>query len=508
VSIRRAQVPFARLPLGARIKLGVVVAVVTINSIGALAAFLLAILVVPLPVVYDVEQAIRNLTLLALLAPAALFFGLATGLRLTHQTLDWLVEGRRPWPDEQRHVLAAPDRVFAFHALFWAVATVIFGAYNAFYDPWLGFVAAATVALSGLTVSSIAYLTTERLTRPLARQALRRGVPERVRVRSVAARTMFAWLLGTGVSLFGIIIIGINTLADSVLVSTHQLAVTVLVLGLVSLLIGGTTMYAAARASADPVRGLRQAFAEVSQGNLGTQVQIYDGTEIGHLQAGFNTMVAGLRERERLRDLFGRHVGGDVVRSALEGTVQLGGETRRVAVLFVDIIGVSELTREHSPAEVVALLNRFLQVVVEVVHEHGGWINKFEDDGVLAIWGAPDAVEDMEAKALAAARMMADRLRREVTELDAGIGVSAGRAVAGNVGAAERYEYTVIGDPVNEAARLTDLAKDKRGRVAVNATLLDAAGDEADHWTERKPVHLRGRGTVTRLATPLHGSGH
>ncbi|MDO7869106.1 adenylate/guanylate cyclase domain-containing protein [Nocardioides jiangxiensis] len=504
MSIRRGQAVWSGLSLDARLKIGVIASVIVINVGGAALAFLLSILVVPLPVVYDSEQAIRNLELLVLLLPAICVYGLAVGLRLVHQTLDWLVEGRRPWPDEQRHVLNAPERVFVHHALFWAMATVVFGVYNAFYDAWLGLVLGGIVALSGLGVASVAYLTTERLARPLARQALRRGVPERVRVRSVAARTMFAWLLGTGAPLFGVVLVGVNTLANNVLVSVHQLAVTMLVLGLLTLAVGGATAYAAARASADPVRGLREAFAEVSRGNLSSQVQIYDGTELGHLQAGFNTMVAGLRERERLRDLFGRHVGPDVARSALEGTVQLGGESRRVAVLFVDIVGVSTFAREHSPGEVVRLLNRFLEVVVEVVHEHGGWINKFEDDGVLAVWGAPTAVPDMEAQALRAARVMADRLRREVTELDAGIGVSAGTAVAGNVGAAERYEYTVIGDPVNEAARLTDLAKERSKRVAVNAALLDAAGDEADHWHERKPVQLRGRGTTTRLATPLH----
>jgi adenylate cyclase len=251
------------------------------------------------------------------------------------------------------------------------------------------------------------------------------------------------------------------------------------------------------------VRSLRESFAAVSHGDFGQTVAVDDATEIGLLQASYNTMVTGLRERERLRDLFGRHVGGEVARTALEGTVQLGGEARRVAILFVDIIGVGEIAHDRAPADVVRLLNRFLEIVVEVVHEHGGWINKFEDDGVLAIWGAPTEVAAMEAQALRAARVMAERLRAEITELDAGIGVSAGTAVAGNVGAAQRYEYTVIGDPVNEAARLTDLAKQRRGRVAANAEMLAVAGDEAQHWRERRPVELRGRGTTTRLATPL-----
>ncbi|HSX68882.1 adenylate/guanylate cyclase domain-containing protein [Nocardioides sp.] len=481
-------------------------AIVAINVLGAGGTFLLTILVVPLPVVYDANQVWRNALLFVLLLPGILLYAAAGARWAITDALAWLSERRRPFPDEQRNLLAIPRRTFLLHALAWALACIIFGGFNAAYDARLGFVVATITALSGLVAASVAYLVTERLLRPVIRNALRRGVPERLSVRTVAARTMFAWLLGTGVPLLGLAIIGVNALLDSVLVSVRQLAVTMFVLGLMTLLIGGATTYLAARATSDPVRTLRASFAAVSHGDFGQTVAVDDATEIGLLQAGYNTMVTGLRERERLRDLFGRHVGGEVARTALEGlegTVQLGGEARRVAILFVDIIGVGEIAHDRAPADVVRLLNRFLEIVVEVVHEHGGWINKFEDDGVLAIWGAPTAVDAMEAQALRAARVMAGRLRSEITELDAGIGVSAGTAVAGNVGAAQRYEYTVIGDPVNEAARLTDLAKHRRGRVAANAEMLAAAGDEADHWRERRAVELRGRGTTTRLATPL-----
>lgn len=499
--------PLASLPPVVQVRIRAALALVAINVLGAGGTFLLTILVVPLPVVYDANQVWRNALLLVLLLPGILLYAAAGSRWALSGALTWLTERRRPFPDEQRNLLAMPRRTFLLHALAWALACAIFGGFNAVYDARLGFVVATITALSGLVAASVAYLVTERLLRPVIRNALRRGVPERLRVRTVAARTMFAWLLGTGVPLLGLAIVGLNTLADSVLVSVHQLAITMFVLGLMTLLIGGATTYLAARATSDPVRSLRASFAAVSHGDFGQTVAVDDATEIGLLQASYNTMVTGLRERERLRDLFGRHVGGEVARTALEGglegTVQLGGEARRVAILFVDIIGVGEIAHDRAPADVVSLLNRFLEIVVEVVHEHGGWINKFEDDGVLAIWGAPTEVDAMEAQALRAARVMAARLRAEIVDLDAGIGVSAGTAVAGNVGAAQRYEYTVIGDPVNEAARLTDLAKQRRGRVAANAEMLAAAGDEAEHWRERRSVELRGRGTMTRLATPL-----
>ena len=112
-------------------------------------------------------------------------------------------------------------------------------------------------------------------------------------------------------------------------------------------------------------------------------------------------------------------------------------------------------------------------------------------------------LEDRDGRGLAAARALAERLRREVPELDAGIGVSGGPAVAGNIGAERRFEYTVIGDPVNEAARLTELAKAVPGRVMANAALLKRASKaEADRWEVGETVTLRGLGRGTLVAVP------
>ena len=278
------------------------------------------------------------------------------------------------------------------------------------------------------------------------------------------------------------------------------------VLGTATLVTGSFTNLLAARASSDPILALRHGVAEVQAGNLDTRVRIYDGTEIGVLQAGFNDMVAGLQEREKIQELFGRHVGDDVARRALQGGVDLGGEVRDVAVLFVDIVGSTTLAEHERPEQVVAVLNRFFEVVIDVVHQYDGWINKFEGDAALAIWGAPVEVKDRDSLVLGAARVMARRLREEVPEVGAGIGVSAGRAVAGNVGAAERYEYTVIGDPVNEAARLTDYAKTVPGNVVANAKLLlGAGGHEVHWWTRLEPVVVRGRTEPTEIAVPRLG---
>lgn len=214
-------------------------------------------------------------------------------------------------------------------------------------------------------------------------------------------------------------------------------------------------------------------------------------------------MVEGLAEREQLRDLFGRHVGEDVARRALADGGALGGELRRVAALFIDLVGSTALTARRPPEEVVALLNRFFAVVVDVVAACGGWVNRFEGDGALCVFGAPTAQPDAATSALAAGRQLRERVRRELPELEVGIGIAAGLALAGNVGAERRLEYTVIGDAVNEAARLCELAKTHPARVLTSVTTLArASADEAARWRLGEETTLRGRTAPTRLASP------
>ncbi|HEX2576275.1 MAG TPA: adenylate/guanylate cyclase domain-containing protein, partial [Aquihabitans sp.] len=162
------------------------------------------------------------------------------------------------------------------------------------------------------------------------------------------------------------------------------------------------------------------------------------------------------------------------------------------------------MASDRPAQEVVALLNRFFGVVVDEVHGHGGWINKFQGDATLAVFGAPSSVDDAPGRALATARAIARRLPLEVPELGAGIGVSWGSAVAGHVGDARRFEFTVIGDPVNEAARLTELAKAHDPMVLASAEAVEAAGPEERRcWEAAGSAELRGRTRATRLARPV-----
>jgi class 3 adenylate cyclase len=242
--------------------------------------------------------------------------------------------------------------------------------------------------------------------------------------------------------------------------------------------------------------------AEVEHGRIGTYVGAYERSQIGRLQTGFNRMVAGLAERDRLRDLFGRHVGTDVAQRAVQEGASLSGDVVEAAVLFIDLVGSTQLAESRPPQEVAAVLNDFFRIVVDAVDEHHGLINKFAGDAALAVFGAPLRTSGPASAALATARALGTQLRR-LPVVDFGIGVSAGRVFAGNIGAENRYEYTVIGDAVNEAARLADLAKTADRRILCSAAAIDRADEtERAHWAECYSTVLRGRSEATHVSAP------
>ncbi len=358
-----------------------------------------------------------------------------------------------------------------------------------------------TLVLGGLTTAAVSYLMSERIMRPVTARALAEGPPSRPAAPGVRTRLLTAWTLATGVPVLGVAAVSVAQLAGSGSDSGTAAGASLFLAGL-ALFVGLMTLALAARAIADPIAAVRDALARVEEGDFEARVPVDDASEIGLLESGFNRMAVGLRERERLRDLFGRHVGEDVARAALEGDVRLGGEEREIAALFVDLVGSTTLAARRPPTEVVELLNRFFRAVVETVEVRGGFVNKFEGDAALCVFGAPVARENPAADALAAARTLSARLRRELPDIDFGIGVSAGVAVAGNVGAEHRYEYTVIGDPVNEAARLCEMAKQRPERLLASGAAVErAGGEEAGRWSLGEPIVLRGRDEATRLAT-------
>ncbi|MGV0718763.1 adenylate/guanylate cyclase domain-containing protein [Mycolicibacterium sp. XJ662] len=486
-----------------RIQIILTVLVLCWNFLGIAVSTLLVAVAFPVPSVFTDAPAWLSFGAVPAYIVGALVVGVFWITRRTVNALRWAIEERRPTAEDHRNAFVAPWRVAWALIALWGVATVLFttlyGIVDTVFIPRFLF----SLAFPGVMVATAGYLTTEFALRPVAAQALEYAPPPRRLSGGLMGRTMTVWLLGSGVPLIGIVITALFALVLQNLSET-QFAVAVMIISLLGLMFGFLLMWLLSWLFATPLRVVRAALNRVEEGDLNCEVVVFDGTELGELQRGFNRMVSGLRERERLRDLFGRHVGRDVAAAAEKEHTKLGGEERHVAVIFVDIIGSTQLVTTLRATEVVELLNRFFAVVVEEVDRHHGFVNKFEGDGALAVFGAPNHLPSPEDAALAAGRAIARRIREEAPEFEAGIGIASGEAVAGNVGARERFEYTVIGEPVNEAARLCELAKTEPCHVlASSAAVSNASESERAHWVLGDTVTLRGHDEPTRLALPV-----
>jgi adenylate cyclase len=478
-----------------KVERGVHVQVLGANVVGALVLCLYTVALPSRgrrgPLTNDALSLVVLILYLAITLPT----GSLIARRLFAPLADWFEDEHAGPLDAagQRVALRVPATVAVISFVFWAGAAVLFGALNLRFDPsgYQTLRTALSVVLAGLVTCSLVYLLAERAMRPVFAKALAGEPPARPVTLGIRPRLVLAWALGSGVFLLGVVL-GPLGLPRS---KWADLVLPLAVLAGMGLVIGGLLVDGTARAIADPLEELRAALGRVDGGDLEVHVTVDDGGELGMLQSGLNHTVARLRERRRLEELFGRHVGVAVARKALEQGVALGGERTEASMLFVDLVGSTAFADSHAPETVVRALNAFFGVVVRTVHAEGGWVNKFEGDAALCVFGVPAGPADHAARALRAARTLRRELLALAAEqpgLDAGIGVSAGTVVAGNIGAEARYEYTVVGHPVNEAARLTEEAKSRLGRVLASEEVVERAGTEAAGWAVADELHLRG----------------
>ncbi len=473
------------------------------NVLGA-AAIMAFVYFLPMPDIAGFSANIPNLVAAGVLY---VLFAVAVGMVVTvllfRPILDWQRHPDAHDPNMVRGlVLRIPMLQAGIAALVWGLGIIIAVVIAGSYSPRLAVVIGLSTVLAGAIVVLLTYLQAENLVRPIAAEALARRFEDSTLEPPVKTRLIMAWVMTSGLPLLGIILLMWARYAGWF---NGGVSVHVACLAGAALITGFAGTYFATHSVVDPIKDLEDAIMRVRRGDVDVEVDIYDGSELGVLQSGFNEMMRGLRERQRVRDIFARYVGTEVAQRALEERPELGGEGRTVAVIFIDVIGSTTYATQHTPEEVVEALNEFFEVVVEVVHRNKGIINKFQGDAALAIFGAPQSVYDSTSLALQAARELRVELRD--LELEAGIGVCAGHVVAGHIGGADRFEYTVIGDAVNAAARLTELAKDTPGRVLTNVATLKTANEaEQARWTQMKSIELRGRHRMTQLARPVRAT--
>lgn len=415
--------------------------------------------------------------------------GIALAVRDRHHYFGWLDQRRPPTAREAKRLLRLPISITGRALAIWLPGVVVAAAIFSHATEERSFpVVLSMFVLGALESAALTFLIVDRLIRPT--------IPVVAEVldetghwsNTVLARVLVTFAVAGAVPLFMLITVLADPSTDA-----HDRIRTGIYLAIVGLSAGVVATAALARAVATPMHTLRDALDRIARGDLDARVPINSTSEIGRLEHSVNELAANLSERERMRTVFGRHVGTEVAERALSGSASLTGDMRVVTALFVDVTGSVAMATELAPHDFVAKLNRLLSTVVAATEDNHGLVNKFEGDAALCIFGAPIALADNATPALLAAR----RIRDEVAildELDIGIGIARGLVFAGDVGTDTRLEFTVIGDAVNEAARLTTEAKQVPRRILASQAVIDAACDaERKNWTHLDTLQLRSR---------------
>jgi class 3 adenylate cyclase len=259
-----------------------------------------------------------------------------------------------------------------------------------------------------------------------------------------------------------------------------------------------------ARRITRPISGLTAAVTRVAGGDLSQAIPVRSADEVGRLTQAFNEMLAGLRQRDFIRDTFGRYVSPEVAKTLLESpeALRLGGAKREVTILMSDLRGYTRFAEQGDPQRVMEVLNGYLARMTEIIIGYGGTINEFIGDAIFAIFGAPLEVPDHAERAAATALAMQGAMRkvneanaaRDMPHLEMGIGVNTGEAVVGNIGSAQRAKYAVVGSAVNVAARVESATVG--GQILISAATWERIRDLAEVGAP-VPVAVKG------LAEPL-----
>ncbi len=253
----------------------------------------------------------------------------------------------------------------------------------------------------------------------------------------------------------------------------------------------------------EPINFLVEKMQKLAEGDFNVQTSVLFDDEIGRLKTNFNMMVGQLKEREEIKDTFGKYVSIEIAKHLIENRkIDLGGENIVATILFSDIRNFTSMSEKMSPEEVVSMLNTYFSYITEPIMQNRGVINKFIGDAVMAIFtphlGSENHVEDAINAALG--------MRAKLQELNSsgqlkypvqfGVGLNSGDLVAGNIGTEKRFEYTVIGDTVNVASRMESLSKQLGHDIILSMSTVDLVSTElksALQLEKSDPVQIKGK---------------
>lgn len=260
-----------------------------------------------------------------------------------------------------------------------------------------------------------------------------------------------------------------------------------------------------------PIAHLAKVTEEVAKGKL-HEIEIPQGPkgktkdEVKNLYHAFFEMLKGLREKEKVRGVLNKVVSKEIAEEALKGNIKLGGEDKRITVFFADIRGFTSMTEHMEPKDVIQLINNCMTKISKKIDEYGGVIDKYVGDEVMALFGAPIEKKESALNAVKCgvdiietfAAWNRDRKSKNEVEIKLGIGIHTGTVVAGNMGAEDRLNYTVLGSNVNLASRLCQQAEAMQVLIS-EATLEEKGVREKIDCQPLDSIELKGFTQSTKI---------
>lgn len=249
----------------------------------------------------------------------------------------------------------------------------------------------------------------------------------------------------------------------------------------------------------DPMHQLGYFAKMIGSGDLTQRTSITGRDISGRLAATLNEMANGLQERDHVKEIFGRYIATQVSDKILKGQVNLGGESKRISILFSDIRNFTGMSEAMTPQQVVTFLNDYFSEMVDAVFENGGVLDKFMGDGLMAVFGTLNDVDHEKRAVQTALRMKANlgkingnRGMLGLPPIAIGIGIHTDEVIVGNIGSRKRLEYTVVGDGVNTSSRLQTLNKEFGTTILISETTYEAVKNEFE-CRQMPEAHLRGK---------------
>jgi len=435
------------------------------------------------------------------LTEIAIFLAIARARPLLRDLRQW-IEGRRDpehtaraWSAAVSFPLEVVKRDLPLPVFLVVIPTCIAGI--AILElSWLAIFPLLAAAVAAMGYSAVLhYLAVEAGMRPLLVEMNASGAPSTnsdfsampVRVRLMVALPLINLITGLVVAALtsdggGASSLGLDVLVAVLVATTISLELTVML----------------SKSILRPLRDLGRAVESIREGNYDVSVPVTTGDELGDLAASFNQMVEGLRERERIREAFGTYLDKEIAEYILsEGFSEEGVEVE-VSVLFCDVRDFTRFAAGATPTEVVAALNGLFEVIVPIIARHGGHIDKFEGDGLLAVFGAPEPFPDHADRAVRAACEIGIEVNEHAAagDLRVGIGVNTGRVIAGSIGGAGRLNFSVIGGAVNVAARVEAQTRETDDNILITA-------DTWKRLSHQFEAESRGRVALRGIEEPL-----